>query len=67
MNDAADGSVEFKANLAPWLKSPSGSYEIKAYDADGKLLDTRMTPASWEQKTPSVKGTELAVFEIIPK
>ena len=67
MNDSADGTVEFKADLAPWLKSPSGSYEVKTYDTDGKLLRTATTSALWNEKTPEVKATELAVYEITPQ
>ena len=67
MNDSADGTVEFKADIAPWLQSKSGNYQIKAYDGDGKLLSTYKTSSKWEQKAPEVKNIELAVYEITPE
>jgi hypothetical protein len=68
MNDTGkNNSISLSCDLAPWVKSPSGEYQVKSYDMDGKLLKTEMTKATWTPALENLANSEFAVYEVIAK
>ncbi|MFA5816175.1 MAG: hypothetical protein WC865_11195, partial [Bacteroidales bacterium] len=59
--------VEFDVNLAPWVKSTDGNYEVKQYDENGKLVSTTPANATWHGKSKSLEANEMTVLEFIGK
>ncbi|MHB1001325.1 MAG: DUF6259 domain-containing protein [Armatimonadota bacterium] len=68
-NEAAnERTVTFKYNLLPWLKAPSSKYEMRVYDIDGKLLDTKEISSRVKtQTTNKLANLDIAIYEFIAK
>jgi hypothetical protein len=60
-------SIAFDVDMAPWTNSPSGRYEVKEYNADGKCISTEEAPAKWSSKTKVLEPEELTVVELVAK
>jgi hypothetical protein len=67
LNKANRRAVPFHCNLAPWLKSSSGSYQIASYDLDGRRRKAMETPADWHGATHELGKNEIAIYEITAK
>jgi len=66
LNQAGRRNVAFKCDLEPWLKSASGKYAVKAYDADGKLLESLdIDSPVWNGSTHSMDHLDMALFEFV--
>jgi len=60
--------VNFKIDLAPWLKSGNGNYEVKSYDQFGtKFGGTETIQAVWSGVTQPMRTMDFSVYEIIAK
>jgi hypothetical protein len=64
LNQADRRSIGFRCDLAPWLNSPSGRYQIDCYDMDGRRLKTIETSADWSGVTHELERNGVAIFEI---
>ncbi|HEX2924618.1 MAG TPA: hypothetical protein VHS28_11410 [Chloroflexota bacterium] len=68
INQGAPQNVAFDVDLEPWVKSASGSYQVKLYDQDGKLLRTvDSAPAKWHGETGQLKTEEMMIVEFVGK
>lgn len=69
MNTAGTSrEVNFKIDLAPWLKSGNGNYEVKSYDQFGtKFGDTETIRSVWSGVTQPMRTMDFSVYEIIAK
>lgn len=68
MNRGGAQSVAFNVDLGQWLKSESGKYEAKAYDADGTPVSTtELDSGLWAGTTAQLQPEELALIEFSPK
>lgn len=66
MNEAGERKVSIKYDLEAWIKSPSRKYEMKSYDMDGNLLETKeITSRTRTLSTKSLKNGEIAAVEFI--
>lgn len=65
INRGASRQIEFASDLGPWVKSRSERYEARAYDEDGKLLDTtKIEGAEWQGKTPVLDAAHMVIYEV---
>jgi hypothetical protein len=64
LNQSGRGGVPFHCDLAPWLQSSSGRYQINCYDMDGRLLTTADAAGDWRGVTPELDKNDIAVYEI---
>lgn len=64
LNQAEHRAVPFQCNLAAWLKSSSGRYQVDCYDMEGHLLKTIETTADWHGETKELEKNEIAIYEI---
>jgi len=60
-------AVEFDVNLAPWVKSKTGKYEMRQYDENGKLISTTTINEAWHGKSTNLDANEMTVIEFIGK
>jgi hypothetical protein len=61
-------TIGFDVDMEPWTTSASGKYEIKQYDADGKLVSSVAdVSAKWRGKTKTLAPEELTVIEVVAK
>lgn len=68
VNPGAEQPLKVKYDLEPWVKSPSHKYEMKSYDADGNLLESKeITSRTRTLTTKSLKPMEIAVYEFVAK
>lgn len=60
--------VNFRIDLAPWLASGTGEYEVRSYDQDGKRLETKqMNAAGWTSATAELGAYDFALYEFIAR
>ncbi len=64
LNQSDRRAVPFRCNLAPWLPSPSGRYQVDSFNMDGRRLKTFATSADWEGTTEQLEKHGIALFEI---
>jgi len=51
-------------DLNPWLKSESGKYEARTYNADGELVSTtELAGGVWAGDTAQLQPEELALIQ----
>lgn len=55
--------VDFDVDLAPWIKSVTGNFEVRQYDEDGKLVSTTLANAGWHGKSKNLEPNEMTVIE----
>jgi hypothetical protein len=67
LNEQDRRAVPFQCNLAAWIKSPTGRYQVECYDMDGKLLKTEETTAAWQAVTLELEKNGITLFEIKPR
>ncbi|MHB1001324.1 MAG: hypothetical protein ACYC27_18945 [Armatimonadota bacterium] len=69
MNESGnERAVTFKFNLLPWMKSPSNKYEMRVYDIDGNLLETKEISSRVKTMTTKKLGyQDITVYEFIAK
>ena len=67
LNQSDRRAVPFQCNLAPWLPSPSGRYQVDSFNMDGRRLKTFATSADWEGVTEELEKHGIALFEIAAK
>lgn len=68
LNETGERAIALKYNLMPWLKSASGKYEMRAYDIDGKLIETKDISGRTKTLTTGKLGNlDIAVYEFIAK
>lgn len=60
-------TVEFDVNLAPWIKSATGKYEMRQYNENGELVASASVNAACRMKSKSLELNEMALFEMIGK
>jgi hypothetical protein len=61
-------AVSFNLDLQPWLKSASGSYEVKSYDQHGQALKPHPAiKSTWKGTTAQLQKNEIAIYEFIAK
>jgi hypothetical protein len=61
-------ALDLDVDMEPWTKSPSGKYEVKQYDADGKQVSVKSNvSAQWSAATKSLDPEEMTVVEIVAK
>ena len=66
VNRGGEGQVAFGTDLGQWLASKSGSYTVKSYDEDGKLLGTSTIPnGKWASQTAKLASGGIAVYEFV--
>lgn len=60
--------IDFDVNLAPWLKSKNGTYEVKSYDQFGTAFGpTRTTGPLWSGVTQPLREMDFEVYEFMAK
>jgi hypothetical protein len=59
--------ISFDADLEPWIKSPSGRYEARQYNAEARLAATARVPAKWHGQTCALEPEEMTVIEFVSK
>jgi hypothetical protein len=64
LNQSERRKVSLECDLAPWIKAPSGRYQVDCYDANGRRLKTAETSAAWQDATPELEKNGIAIFEI---
>ena len=65
VNREGQPPASIACDLAPWLKSKSGGYVVKAYGEDGVLqATTKITGGAWNPETGNLKPGEMVVYEI---
>jgi hypothetical protein len=62
----AETAFTLKADVRPWLTSPSGNYQVKTFDEDAKLLSTKAMAAAPAGDTPKLKPAQMVVYEFTP-
>ncbi len=64
MNRGGAQSIAFNVDLNPWLKSESGKYEARTYNADGELVSTtELAGGVWAGDTAQLQPEELALIQ----
>jgi hypothetical protein len=54
--------------LAPWVNTPSGRYEVRAYNQAGALVATTEATAGPQEMTTAPLGNlEIAVYEFLAR
>jgi len=62
------GALKMNIDLGPWLKSNSGSYAVKTYSEDGKVVsESVLTGSKGTINSTKLSKNELAIFEITSK
>lgn len=60
--------IGFNIDLAPWLASANGKYEVKSYDQFGKQLGSKKIAGSqWTNKTKALNQYDFTIFEFIAR
>ena len=68
LNQHTEAPVSFSVDVGQWLASKSGSYSVRAYDMDGKLLETTsIASGKWDTQTRKLANGEIVVFEFEEK
>ena len=64
ISQGGEGPVAFSADIGQWLASKSGSYGVRSYDEDGKLLSTtKIDQGKWDSQTKKLRTGEIVVYE----
>lgn len=63
INQGGRRKVGFRCDLGSWLKSPSGRYQVKCYDENGRLTSETTASADWKAETRDLRPEELTVYE----
>ncbi len=67
-NEAAPREVTLNCDLAPWVPSGSGSYEVRHYDIEGALLDVgEVGEGPQELTTQPLQNLEITLYEFIAR
>jgi len=64
VNDGPERDVPFTCELAPWLPSASGRYQVTAFDEDGRSRGVEVVAGGWLGRTGRLAAGEMALFEI---
>jgi hypothetical protein len=59
--------LQFDFDISNWLKSKSGKYEVKVYNIDGKLIETKEKTSKWEEMTIAIDNLDILLYEFIAK
>lgn len=57
--------IRFNADLEQWIRSSSGRYEARQYNAEAKLVGTARVPAKWRGQTHALEPEEMTVIELV--
>jgi len=60
-------TAEFDVDLAPWINSATGKYEMRHYNENGELVASILVNAACRMKSKSLELNEMALFEMIGK
>ena len=67
INTGGADSISPSFDLQPWLSSQSGSYAVKSYGSDGRLVGASATrDGNWRMENHPMKHLEIALFELAP-
>ena len=58
-------TFRFSCDLAHWVPSPSSSYEIRQFDLNGKLIQSRQVQTVWQSETEAIEKYGLVLYEIL--
>lgn len=66
LNTGSDArAIHFTCDFQRWLKSPSGRYEVKSYDDNGKVLNVDEIPdGKWRASTRTLKPLGMELYEV---
>ncbi|HPK01971.1 MAG TPA: hypothetical protein PLS90_05900 [Candidatus Sumerlaeota bacterium] len=65
LNDSETGQrIPLAADLTPWLRSPTGQYEVRRFDLEGRLLASEINGSRWR---PTLGDAEMVVYEILAR
>jgi hypothetical protein len=64
---AAEQAFTLRGDVRPWLASASGSYRVKTFNEDGKLISTEAMAAAPAGATPKLKPAHMVIYEVTAK